>query len=181
MTAWVFVEGAAHALLLSRVLEDLAPQVRFRIVTADGQDTLRAMARTTLVTERQPVALVVDSDTSNTSQSANQLQELNDYLAWVAGPTPFKVVQFQPEMEVIFFHWPDVLAAMTGRRLPPELARVGKTAPRAVLQTLFPMASLAARIKALPPEQISELTKSREIAELRAFLTMVCAANPTPA
>jgi hypothetical protein len=181
MTAWVFVEGAVDAALISRLLADLGPQVEFRVVPSDEQDDMRPLARKTLITRREPVALVIDAGTNDKHKAKSQLQELNDYLAWGAGTIPFKVIQFTPETESILFQSAEILNALVGRPVSPELAQVGKVAPRAVLQTLLPKESLPERIQALSSEQISELSKSTQVAELRDFVTAVASKKPAPA
>jgi len=170
MNSWIFVEGATAQKLLARVLEDLKPRYASRVVQGGGRDAVRPMARRQLLTKREPVALVVDSDTTNERRAKTQRRELEDYLAWGAAGTPFKVVQFIPEIEVVFFDCPSVLYRIVGKKIDTHAQEAGKLAPHRALAMLMPAYEKIAGIDKLRREDVGELRKHPVMVELRQFV-----------
>lgn len=170
MKMWIFVEGTTDQSLLARLLEDLDPESPFEIVVAGGRNAARPLARQQLMTRHEPVVLVIDADTTDEEHARSQRNDLNDYLDWGAGSIPFKVVQFVPEIEVVFFHDPSVLRSLVGSDVDPRVAEAGAQAPRRILEILAPGRTRDELIAALGPDEIERLREHPIIADLRGFL-----------
>ncbi len=166
----VFAEGPSDRRLLERLLADLQPRCGFRVVAANGRDAARPRARTHLVVARQPVALVMDAETTDAGRIMQQQRDLEDYFLWVSQGVPFRVVQFVPEVEVVFFQHPEVLRRVLGGRLDRNALVAGRFAPRAVLEELLRGGSLTELIERLTEEDLEELRKHEAVAELRSFV-----------
>lgn len=167
----IFVEGPTDELLLSRLLDDLGGLLR--IVVTGGRDAARPLARKQLLVAKEPVALVIDSDTTDPMRIAQQQRDLEDYLRFGAQGVPFAVIQFVPEAEGILFQNPAVLRNALGRE-PDESALVaGKFAPRAMVKQLMArngnddFASVVAR---LGEADLREIRRLEPVATLRKFI-----------
>src|SRR3954465_848280 len=125
----VFVEGPSDQVLLSRLVSDLGQEEEIRLVASGGRDAARPLARKQLLVARDPVALVIDSDTTDSMRVAQQQRDLEDYLRWGAQGVGFAVIQFVPEIEVIFFQKPAVLRRALGQELDGSAVIAGKFAP----------------------------------------------------
>ncbi|HEX6747906.1 MAG TPA: hypothetical protein VF092_11500 [Longimicrobium sp.] len=166
----IFAESITDRRLLERLLADLGPGCAFRVIHADGRDAARPLARTHLAIAHQPVALVMDAETTDTARIMQLQRDLEDYFLWVSQGVPFRVVQFIPEVEVVFFHHPEVLRRFLGDRLDKHAVVAGRFAPRAVLEELLQGSSLTELIERLTEEDLEELRKHETVAELRSFV-----------
>jgi hypothetical protein len=169
----VFVEGRSDEVVLSRLLSDLVPEEDIRLVASGGRDAARPLARKQLLVTRNPVALVIDSDTTDSMRVAQQQRDLEDYLRWGAQGVGFAVIQFVPEIEVIFFQGAAVLSRALGRDLDASTVIAGKFAPAAMLKQLMAQAgvdSLASLVARLDESDLAELRTVEPIAALRNFL-----------
>lgn len=77
--AYVIVEGNRDAKALKRLLPTWILQ-RSRILTADGKSSAISDARTILVLEKHPVALVVDADTEDLRSAGQEREVLRQLL-----------------------------------------------------------------------------------------------------
>ena len=170
MSVSIFVEGPTDAALVGRLLADLEPKAQFRIIVAGDRNAARPLARLQLVTRHEPVILIIDSDTTDEESARAQQNDPNDYLAWGASTTPYKVVQFIPEIEVVFFDDPSVLRAIVGREVDPHIRAAGIQAPRRILEMLTQGRDRQRIIDALDDDEIETLRKQPIIADLREFL-----------
>jgi hypothetical protein len=173
MSILIFVEGTTDAKFLDRLLSDLKGTTEYKIVSANGANAVRPMARKALVTRHEPVVLVLDADSHNSSQVASQQRELSEYLAWGSGTTPFKVIQFVPEIEVLFFESPSVLNRHLGPKFKKEFEQVGKIAPKRMLTEVLSEKSTLSLIDSLNEVDLGELRRAPEIAGLRDFIQTV--------
>jgi hypothetical protein len=148
----------------------LKPKTSFTVVETRGRDAARPMARKQLLITHEPVVLVVDSDTTDDRRTKVQRRELEEYLAWGAADTPFKVLQFVPELEVVFFDSPSVLRSLVGKSVDKHAEAAGKLAPRKVLAMLVPDRDRLALIDKLRPTDVKELRKHPVIVDLRSFV-----------
>lgn len=171
MKASIVVEGPVDHALLDRLLDDLREEHPFHIIEARGRNAARPVARRELVTKQAPVVLVLDSDTTNEDEASRQLRELHDYLSWNTWGNSFKIVQFVPEIEVLFFELPKVLESIIGKKVDEVAAGAGKAAPRRVLSLLVPSLDRIALVKKLKPADLDALRKHPKLVELRTFLT----------
>lgn len=173
MTTTVFVEGVFDQLLIQRLLSDLHKQNGLRIKAAGGRDAARPRARKELLVSRQPVALVLDADTTDPTRVQQQQRDLEDYLSWGAQGLPFRVIQFTPELEVVFFNHPEVLTRIFDRKPDEMVILAGQAAPRHVLTQLLQGHKVPDRIdliKMLTDADLDVLREDRLVAELRSFV-----------
>ncbi len=171
MKSWIIVEGATDQKLLEKLLADMRPAASFKVVAAQGRDVARPLARKQLITAHEPVVLVVDSDTTDEHRAREEQRGLEDYLAWGAATTPFKVLQFVPEIEVLFFDSPRTLQRLVGTPVDANVAAAGKLAPRKMLEMLTPGRTRSQLIDGLQDGDLQELRENPSIHDLRAFVT----------
>jgi hypothetical protein len=175
MNPTIFVEGAFDRELIAKLLGDLRGQYPFRLHAGRGLNALRPLARKSLVVDRSPVALVVDAESIDRDLVAAQKRDLEDYLAWGASGVPFKVIQFVPEAEVIFFEQQGFLQRVLKRRLTPSDVLAGKVAPRRFLDSQFAVAhrSRTELLRKLGVSEIVALRAHPQVQELREFVKQV--------
>ncbi|WP_153115142.1 hypothetical protein [Rhodocyclus tenuis] len=165
----IYVDGETDSRLVQLLLDDLRT-VSYQIIVANGRNAIRPRARKALLMKRVPVALIVDADTTDEHQAAMQQRELDDYLAWGSNHSEYKVIQFIPEIEVLFFEAPKTLALLTGREISAEMQAAGKAAPRKVLSTLLNIRDRAKLFSCLSQANLEELRAHPKISELRSFI-----------
>lgn len=170
MNVWIYVAGSDNRRLLERLLDDLHSKVSFKIVEAHGHDAARPLARKQLLTSHEPVVLVVDADTTDDRKAKMQRRDIEEYMAWGGAGTPYKVLQFVPELEVVFFESPTVLRRVVGKAVDEHVKAAGKLAPRRVLSMLAPGTDESALIDKLRPSDMVALRRHPVIAELRSFV-----------
>ena len=135
----IVVEGRDDAELLRNVLPtDELTAVRF--FAAGGRISLSTVARNILVHEGTPVLLVMDADTLNPDSAEEARQYTKAMISHVANQVPADVFSFMPEIEVIFFEAPEVLAAALGRQLEKAELLQGITSPKRTLGLLLKQA-----------------------------------------
>ncbi len=136
MTCRVVVEGEFDAQFLQRILD--ACQVRdFSISAAGGKSTAASFAMSILASRREPVALVLDADTSD--QRAVEEQELiyYDLLRSSSRTTPFKIFSAVPALEVVLFSDREILSKIAGTPVSDLQVRDARDRPGQVLNTLL--------------------------------------------
>jgi len=170
MTTTVYVEGDTDKSLLEILLEDLRQTRNFNIIACGSRDAARPIARKQLIGTHQPVALVVDADTTDVHRAQSDTRDLLDYLHWGAGSTPFAVMQFVPEIESVFFDCPETLRSLVGHTVDDSWLSVGKNAPKVVLQSLTKHPNSEHWISKLNLSDIDLLRKHPVVAKLREFL-----------
>jgi hypothetical protein len=169
----VFAEGETDRALLACLLSDLRPGRELRIVASGGSDAARPLARKQLLLSRDPVALVIDSDTTDAERISQQQRDLEDYLRWGAQGTPFSVVQFVPHIEIIFFDHPVVLRRLLGADVDEHAVFAGKFAPKAVLERLVAgteVGSPTEMLRRLTEQDLAELRRHETVDALRQFI-----------
>ncbi|ALM85331.1 hypothetical protein [Bordetella sp. N] len=168
--AEIFLEGKTELAFMTNLLADLPRYVDVRYILADSPDAMRPMALRTLLSRRTPVVMVFQAHTIDEQKAAAALQDLNDYLSWESVRVPFKIIQFVPEIEVLFFQSPTTLEFLTRQKLTAEMVGVGKAAPRQLIKALTAGKETLELIGRLRPEDWAELRRLPRIADLRSFL-----------
>lgn len=169
----VFAEGVTDQVLLTRLLSDLRTEGGVRIVASGGSDAARPLARKQLLVSRDPVALVIDSDTTDPAKVTQQQRELEDYLRWGAQGTPFIVVQFVPQIEIIFFQHPAVLRRLLRTEVDEHAIFAGKFAPKAFVEGLLASSGsegLSGILGRLTDQDVAELRENDTVKRLRTFV-----------
>jgi hypothetical protein len=126
------------------------------------------MARTAQLTSDDAVILVTNAATTDHEAALARKQELTDYLAWGARNRSFLLVQFVPEIDVVFFDIPGLLERVVGSSLDPLLLRLGRKAPRDALAVLnIPTYKLLLK---LDQEALLQLRAHPLLTEIRHFI-----------
>ena len=173
MTVHVLVEGELDRLLLERLLSDLHGKARFKVQATRGRDAGRPLARKCLMIHGEPAAFVMDSDTRDERRVQQQQQDLESYLAWGGHGVAFKVLQFVPEIEVIFFDDQRFLERVLGRALQESVGIAGHAAPREMLQSLCSSVGIDRRAlipTRLEAEDLARFRRHAAVSELRDFI-----------
>lgn len=137
MIVHILVEGEIDQRIIEQLLTDLRKTHSFKIMKCGGRDAARPMARKLLLQYSEPVALLLDADTTDTNRAHQQQRDLEDYLRWAPREIPFIVQQFVPEIEVIFFERPKAVMHVLGRNLREKTILIGKKAPKEMLKDLL--------------------------------------------
>jgi hypothetical protein len=136
MTCRLVVEGEFDAQLLQRILE--ANQARdFSISAAGGKSTAASFAMSILASRREPVALVLDADTSDQRAVEEQERIYYDLLRSISRTTPFKIFSAVPALEVVLFSDREILSKIAGVPVSDLHVRDAENRPRQVLNALL--------------------------------------------
>jgi hypothetical protein len=123
-----------------QILQALLPrnsQSIAELVLAGERSGMNSVARTLLVKYKEPVAVILETHTSDAATVGEKLRSMEYLLEIVAGGTPFKVVPCVPEIEVIFFEAPNLLKSMFPKFDLATYSMFCKTQPREVLNLLL--------------------------------------------
>ena len=135
-TLTIVVEDQLDAAILRSILNQTHSE-GMRYYSAAGRLSPVTVGRNLLVHEKNPVLVVVDSDTLDPRQSADIASMAGALLGAVAPETRFAVFAFVPEFEVIFFEAPSALETLIGAPVSQETVREGLFTPRRTLEKLL--------------------------------------------
>ncbi|MBV8048872.1 MAG: hypothetical protein JO171_17115 [Paludibacterium sp.] len=169
MTCRIYVEGESDGELIRLVLEDLANQYSFKIIVTNGADDARPSARSASQRWSDPVMLVTNAETANPSLARAREQDLDFYFAWRINDRPFKLIQFVPQCEVVFFEVTGLLEEVLGGPVDPALKQVGPDAPKKVMSVLGTSVQQIAQT-ADHSHIAQRLREHPKLAELRDFV-----------
>jgi hypothetical protein len=168
MSCYIFTDGDTKGALLHLALDDLATQHAFEISVHYSANEARPAARKARLLYDSPVVLVIDAETSNLEAAREREWDWRDYLGF-GDENPFKLIQFFPESEVVFFEVPGLLEQVLGRPVDPLLLAVGEAAPKKAMSVL----GTSIEQIAASPVEVAVLRRLREhpqLAELREFV-----------
>lgn len=166
----IVVEGKTDELILKAVLpQDLQGKVQF--VVGSGRYSAQSIARTILAYERQPVALVLDADTTDESKVKEQVAYFQKALGEVASDVPYQAFIAVPEIEIILFESKPWLEKLVQRIISQEEWEYAQTMPKKTLER-FLGGELLSR---LPPlfKQMDETT-TKKLREHPLLKSLVC-------
>jgi hypothetical protein len=169
----IFVEGPTDVDILRALLP--APILdACDLVLTEGRATIVSVARTHLIRNRAPTAVVLDLDTLEPTIIAETVQTTRHLMASVAGDTSFDIIYCIPHIEAIFFEDPSAL-----RRIFPNFGSVfilpfAKTQPKDQLAALFQNGGgprdLNGLLGSLTSQEIEQLRSSNPIDQVRSFI-----------
>ncbi|MCI5160229.1 MAG: hypothetical protein D3906_17770, partial [Candidatus Electrothrix sp. AUS1_2] len=116
-TVHVVVDGQPSRLLFEKLLEDLNESIHILIHAVEGKLSAHSLARTLQVRQGEPVALVLDANTTDKATAEQERAMYESYLNFTSKGVPFIVLLIQPSIEKIFFEFPELLEDMTGTAL----------------------------------------------------------------
>jgi hypothetical protein len=173
--AFVIVKGQTDVEILKALLpHEIVDSIS--TVTAGERSNLTSVARTLLVTQHKPVAILVKAESQDETLIQQQRQTTEDLVKAVSGKVPVKVILLVPEIEIVFFQAPRVIERVFGPALPDELVILARDNPKAALSQLFARKmpgphNLRAVLDRLDDEDIESLRSTPPIRELITFLT----------
>ena len=132
----VVTECEADARFLWWALGDAAKSASF--FDGQGKSAANSRARSILIDDRRPVAVVLDADLFDADAVASQRQFYKDGLDSVAGGVATLALLPAPTLEVVAFYSPRLLKAAVGKRVGERDLLRAKYEPRAVLDRLLP-------------------------------------------
>lgn len=136
MNTYIVTEGQSDATLIRKVLE---PKVETPLVfvPAGGKSSVMSMARSLMVTKRQPIAVIVDSDSLDETRVREQEHIFFDILNSSAAGVAFRLYLAVPEIEQVFFEFPTVIEAELKVQLNDMDRQEASARPSAVLKRLL--------------------------------------------
>jgi hypothetical protein len=176
--AYIVSEGPFGAQFLHAILpHDLLRGVEF--VPCKGTYDATTMASSLLAARRTPVALVVDSDTTDSESIQERRITLRDLLMTAAAGIPFAAILAVPEIEAVLFQDPALLRNLFGDGIPERTTWIARYEPRTALEELFQRSSLtkdrSRLLNALDAVPLDALRQAEPIRELSNFLQLVTA------
>src|SRR4051794_31070543 len=136
MIAYVVTERQFDADVLRRILPpELVHGVGF--VSAGGVSAIRSMASSLVVVRQMPVAVVVDSGSTDPVVIRDRHQDIEEFVKSDSPGIPVKVIMAVPEMEALFFHDPRILHRLFDGKVTEEILAAARTEPRPTLNRLL--------------------------------------------
>ena len=188
MSAVIVTTGAVAGGLFERMVA-CHPRLReqgIQVETATGNGSASSKARTILVLEGEPVAVVGDAETLTPDVMAEQ-RGLMEYLVEEAAPrSEWRVLLIAPEIATLLFRDEPLLRSLLPVEPSFEQLIRGRYEPNRVLAELFAQAGVrpfpAALLRRLAQADLSSLWAAPELRALEEFLLEKSAAQqPGPA
>jgi len=129
------------------------------------------MARSLLVTRRDPVALLMDADTVDASRAREQERVYFDLLRPAAQQTPFRLFLAVPELEIVFLETPYFAPQIAANEPDSETLRM--TRPKHRLEQFLSSAGFASEkawIETLDETAIQSLAEHPLFVAVIAFV-----------
>ena len=174
MKPTIIVEGLSDVAIL-RALLPLELVNACNLMPTAGRSTIVSVARTHLIKNHAPTAVMLDTDTLDPTIIAEMIQTTRHLMGAVAGDTPFDIIYSIPHIEAIFFEGTTVL-----QRIFPHFSNVfilqfAKTQPKDQLEVLFQKGggpkTLNAFLDQLTSDDIEKLRSLYPIQHVMAFIT----------
>jgi hypothetical protein len=171
----VLVESNHSAIMLARLLSAEQAAGLIEIRAAGPSSSLYSAARTLLAVRGEPVALLLDADSTVPEAVARRQFTAEELVGDVASAAPVRVLVAVPAIEALLFLRPGPVARAFGAAADGEhILELGRLSPREALKQLDPAghwwtASLNL-VHALNDEDVAELRSMPPIPELLEFL-----------
>jgi len=175
MRTHVLVESNQSAFMLARLLNAEQEAGFIEIRAAGPSSSLYSAARTLLAVRGEPVALLLDADSTYPEAVARRRLTAEEVVGDVASSAPLRVLVAVPALEALLFLRSDPVARSFGEAASDEhMLELGRLNPREALKRLDPggdwsNASLNL-VCSLNDEDIAELRSTPPIHELLEFL-----------
>ena len=175
MRTHVLVESNQSAIMLAKLLSAEQEAGLIEIRAAGPSSSLYSAARTLLAVRGEPVALLLDADSTYPEAVARRRLTAEEVVGDVASSAPLRVLVAVPALEALLFLRPDPVARAFGAAASNEhVLELGRLNPREALKRLDPgghwwTASLNL-VRTLDDGDIAELRSTPPIHELLEFL-----------
>jgi hypothetical protein len=178
MVYHVITEGATDIAVLKAVLwrslSAAKGSVTVAFEAARGWSAAESLARSFLAIDREPVALVIDADSTSPKQIEERRAVTEGLLGLYAQSSRWVVILMVPMVEALFFRDPvflaDVLRLKT--KVSPAILRQAKFEPKAALQDLLHTArcSFPELLSRIRDADVNPLLSAPEVETLCHFL-----------
>jgi hypothetical protein len=175
MRTHVLVESNQSAFMLARLLSAEYEAGLIEIRATGPSSSLYSAARTLLAIRGEPVALLLDADSTYPEAVARRRLTAEEVVGDVASSAPLRVLVAVPALEALLFLRPHPIARAFGEAASDErMLELGRLNPREALKRLDPgrdwwTASLNL-VLTLNDGDIAELRSTPPIDELLEFL-----------
>lgn len=136
MKTYIVVEGPFDADVLRVTLSPHTLR-NAQFVIGGGKSSGVSLARSLISDRGEPLLLVMDADTVHQEAIQEQEKVYRELLGAVAINTPYDVVLAIPELEILFFQDPDILARALNLPLEQEVVVNGIYEPRKTLNAML--------------------------------------------
>ena len=109
MNSCVVTEGNFDGMLLARLIADEQERYNVEISGGGGKSAVFSFARTLLAVRRIPVAVVIDADSPEQDAALECQRDAEEVNGDAAAGLPLRVLVAVPELEILFFHRPELL------------------------------------------------------------------------
>jgi hypothetical protein len=172
MIARIVVEGLSDLAILKALLPEGIQRIS-ELVPVGGRSNLSSIARTLLVKHKEPVAVVMDTDTLDPASIREKYLTMELMLQVVSGGVPFKVIPCKPVIETVFFEIPDILERIFPNGLPDRMlySKLPKEALAGLLAGGGGPTTLDQLLEALADEDVERMRMKYPIRQLIDFVS----------
>jgi hypothetical protein len=169
------VESEFAGRLLDELIEKERAHGQADVYVVPGLTSGYSAARTLLAVERTPVAVFIESGSSEERVAAEQKLRVEEVLGDAAGTSAlFAVIMVEPSMDTLFFQSPPLIERVFNRTLDEHLREIAALSPRIALSKLSGMQDLDTTrsriLDALDESDINALRAARPVSELLTFI-----------
>lgn len=135
--AYLVTEGDVDGLILGKLLPEQV-KAGYKWVTAQGRYSAYSRASSMLVKYRKPVALVIDSNTTDPSSIDEQRGSLEFILRQAGSGAPYKLLLAVPEVEVLLTPTAELTSKISGRPISDFEFQFIHTNPKQFFKAIAP-------------------------------------------
>jgi hypothetical protein len=174
MKPTIILEGQMDAAILRALLP---PELlnSCNLMPNAPRSTLVSVARTYLIKNDAPTAVMLDTDTLDQTIIAERIQTTRYLMSAVAGDTPFDIIYCIPHIEAIFFEDTTALQRIFPHFGSVFIRQFAKTQPKDQLEVLFQKGggpkTLEAFLEQLTSDDVEKLRALYPIQHVMAFIT----------
>jgi hypothetical protein len=173
MTLHALVESNTAAIFLLKTLREEQANGSVEIRASGPSSSLYAAARTLLAVRSEPVALVLDANSTDPEAEGRRRQTAEEVVGEAAGAAPLRVLVAVPALEALLFLRPAAVERAFGP-VAEDLLELGRLSPRDALKKLDPNGSeyhaSYRLVTVLDDEDVASLREVSPIRELLEFL-----------
>ena len=136
LRVYLVAEGPCHVEFLAKLLPD-ARRAGAKFVDGKGKSSARSLARSLVAARHEPVALVLDADTTEEHLVREQRLITREFLRMASPGVPTEVRLAVPSIEIVFFADRALLSRIVGVKVPDDEWISGQFQPKKTLETLL--------------------------------------------
>ncbi|MCI0456456.1 MAG: hypothetical protein L0Z62_05690 [Gemmataceae bacterium] len=177
MKVYVVVKGPTDQAILETILREETEQVPLTFAAGGTWSGADSLARSLLLMRDEPVALVLDANTTEESLVQEQRTFLQESLREVAPEARWQVCLFVPTIEVLFFLDPNLEGVLFNQKLSAGDRLEARFRPKAVLGRVLQEQKLSWEelLHRLQKADVTALRETSPLTELREFVVQYAA------